>query len=165
MTDQQPGPDASYGRNALSTRGYVLAGLIPVLIAAALFSLVVWNYDDSDIQGETAPLLVSSWKPGQNAGSDQILGVLAQDDDGCPVLTSGTESLPVLWPAGYSARVSPGGTLTVYDPSDQAVARADQEVRAVGSVVDAADAPIAGRPCAPTEGRVAEIQSEVQVVG
>jgi hypothetical protein len=164
-TDQQAGPGPSYERRALSTRGYIVAGVVPVLIAAGLFGLVAWNYDGSDIQGEAAPLLVLSWKPGQEAGSDPIAGVLEQDDAGCPVLTTAGESLAVVWPAGYSARVSPGGTLTVFDPADEAVVRADQELRATGTVAAAGDLPIAGKPCAPTDGQVAEIQSEVQVVG
>lgn len=162
-TEQQAGPDPSYGRHALSTRGYVLAGVVPVLIAAVLFGLVVWNYDDTDIQGETAPMLASSWLDGQPAGSQQIVGVLQADDDGCPVLATDDEVLPVAWPAGWSARVSPGGTLSVYDPEDQVVARADQEVRATGTFVDASM--YTGHRCAPTSGEIAAIQSDVDVVG
>lgn len=164
-TDQQAGPDPTYGRRALSTRGYVLAGLVPVLIAAALFGLVVWNYDDSDIQGSSAPLLVSSWRPGQPSGSEQIAGVLTADDDGCPVLTTSDGTVSVVWPAGYSARVSAGGTLTVYDPDAKPVVREEQELRATGSLVEVAGTPLAGRPCAPDSGHVAEVQSAVQVLG
>lgn len=162
-TEQPAGPDASYGRHALSTRGYVIVGIVPILIAAALFGLVVWNYDDTDIQGESAPLLASSWRPGQPAGGEQVVGVLQADDEGCPVLASGDDTVAVAWPAGYSARVSPGGTLTVYDPDGGVVARVDQEIRATGELVDASS--YVGKPCDPDTGQVAAIQSEVQVVG
>jgi len=169
MSDQQTespaGPDASYGRRALSTRGYVAAAVIPLLIAAGLFGLVVWNYDDTDIQGTTAPLLVSSFKPGQPAGSEQISGVLVKGDDDCPVLATADGEVSVVWPAGYAARVTAGGTLTVYDPGDEPVVRADQELRATGTLTDVAGSAYAGRPCAPADGQVAEIQSEVQVLG
>jgi len=171
MTDQQTeqpgrpvGPDATYGRRALSTRGYVAAVVIPVLIAAGLFGLVVWNYDDADVQGTTAPLLASSWQPGQPAGSEPVIGVLAADDDDCAVLVTDDGEVTVAWPAGFSARLSPGGTLTVYDPDGKPAARADQEVRATGSLVDVAGSPFAGKPCAPADGQVLAIESAVQVV-
>lgn len=164
-TDQQAGPDPTYGRQALSTRGYVLAGVVPVLIAAALFGIVVWNYDDTDVQGSTSPLLVSSWRPGQEVGGEQIAGVLEADDEGCPVLATADETLAVVWPAGYSARVSAGGTLTVYDPDAKPVVREEQEIRATGALVDIAGTALVGRPCAPESGQVVEIQSAVQVLG
>lgn len=168
MTDQQTehpaGPDPTYGRRALSTKGYVAVGVIPVLIAAVLYALVVWNYEETDVQGTSAPLLASSWQPGAPAGSEPVMGVLGRDDDGCPVLLTDDETLSVAWPAGWSARVSPGGTLTVYDPRDRPQVRVDQEIRATGSVVDVAGSPYAGRPCAPGSGTVVEIQSDVQVV-
>ncbi|HTW18111.1 MAG TPA: hypothetical protein VMF51_23500 [Nocardioides sp.] len=165
QADQQVGPDPSYGRRALSTRGYVAAVVVPVVIAAALFGLVVWNYDDADVEGSTAPLLVSAWQPGQDDGGEQIVGVLEQGDRNCPVLSSADGSLVVAWPAGYSARVSAGGTLTVYDPGNAVAVREGQEIRAVGSLVDAEGSEFVGRPCAPETGRIAAIQSEVQVVG
>ncbi|WP_244929797.1 hypothetical protein [Nocardioides sp. W7] len=158
-------PDPSYGRRALSTRGYVAAVVVPVLIAAGLFGLVVWNYDDSDIQGSTAPLLVSSWRSGQPAGAEQIIGVLEKGEGDCPVLRSADGLASVAWPAGYAARVSAGGTLTVYDPDNDAAVRAGQEVRATGSLVEVAGSEYAGRPCAPGSGGLLAIQSEVQVVG
>lgn len=169
MTDQQAdqavGPDPSYGRRALSTRGYVAAVVVPVVIAAALFGLVVWNYDDADIEGSTAPLLVSSWQPGQDNGGEQVVGVLEKGDQDCPMLSSADGSLAVAWPAGYSARISAGGTLTIYDPGNDVAVRAGQEIRAIGSLVDAAGSEYVGRPCAPEAGQIAAIQSEVQVVG
>lgn len=161
---QRPGPDPSFGRRALSTRGYVVVGVVPVLLAALLYALVVWNYEESDVQGAAAPLLASSWRTGQPAGSDQIAGVLARDAEGCPVLVSADGELAVVWPAGFSARVSPGGTLTVYDPADDAVVRVDQELRATGTMIEAAGSPYVGRPCAPASGPVAEIQSKVDVL-
>lgn len=157
--------DPRYAKPALSTRGYVVAAVVPVLIAAGLFGLVVWNYDDADVQGSTAPLLVSSWKPGQETGGEQVVGVLEADDDGCPVLVTDSTELPVAWPAGWSARVSAGGTLGIYDPDGKQAVRVDQEVRATGDLVEAAGSPYAGRPCAPTTGSIAEIQSAVSVVG
>lgn len=159
------GPDASFGRRALSTRGYVAAAVIPLLVAAGLFGLVVWNYDDADVQGTTAPLLVSSFKPGQPAGEEQISGVLEKGEDDCPVLVTPEAEIALAWPAGYAARVSPGGTLTVYDPDQEEVVRADQELRATGTLSDVAGSPYVGRPCAPATGQVAEIQSEIQVLG
>ena len=121
QADQPVGPDPSYGRRALSTRGYVAAVVVPIAIAAALFGLVVWNYDDSDVQGSTAPLLVSSWQPGQDDGGEQIAGVLEKGDRDCPVLTSADGTVAVAWPAGYSARVSAGANFLSEIESARAV--------------------------------------------
>jgi hypothetical protein len=151
---------------ALSTKGYVAAAVIPVLIAAGLFGLVVWNYDDADIQGETAPILLSNWQDGASVGDTTIAGVLEADPDGCPVLATSDGDTPVAWPGGWSATVSPGGTLTVYDGGREPVVREDQEVRATGALVPVGEgSPYAGKRCAPADGTIAEIRSSVEVLG
>lgn len=157
--------DPRYSRPALSTRGYVVVGVVPVLIAAVLFSLVVWNYDDSDIQGTNAPVLLSAWQPGAPGGDVAVTGVLEEDEDGCPVLTGADGSVAVAWPGGWSARVTPGGTITVYDSSGDEAVRENQEVRATGVVVDVSGSPYVGKRCAPADGQVTEVRSDVSVVG
>lgn len=157
--------DPRYARPALSRRGYVVAAVVPVLIAAALFGLVVWNYDDSDIEGRTAPVLLSSWQPGAPGGDATVTGVLEEGDGGCPVLTTSEGSTAVAWPGGWSARVTPGGTLTVYDGAGDPVVRENQEVRATGVLVDVPGSAYAGKRCAPADGQVTEVRSDVSVVG
>ncbi len=68
----------------------------------------------------------------------------------------------MIWPAGYTARIKDDGLVGLYDGKDHLVARDGQKVQMTG-VISAAQA--GGVACLPATGDVAEVQSDVSVVG
>ena len=161
MTDPSPSPNLE--RRALSTRGYVVAALGPLLVAALAFTLVVLNHDDVvELPGKSVPLLTSNWKPGDGGSDAMISGRLQLGEDGCVYLVNGADRTAPVWPAEFGARVTDDGTLTLYDPRGDVLAHGGDELRMGGGFVAAAD--YRGHTCAPDSGEVALVQSEVTVV-
>jgi hypothetical protein len=161
VTDTSPSPELD--RRALSTRGYVVAAVGPLLVAALAFTLVVLNHDDVvELPGKSVPLLTSNWKPGNADGGQPISGTLALGDDGCVHLVNGTEQTTPVWPAEFAARVADDGTLTLYDPHGDVLAHGGDELRMSGGLAAAAD--YRGHTCAPESGEVALVQSDITVV-
>lgn len=68
------------------------------------------------------PLSTSSWKPGDLAMAAQIEGRLALSKGECVYLEGlGGAKNDVIWPAGYSADISPEGDLTLRNPAGEPV--------------------------------------------
>ena len=164
---QEPAYDRWSRRDALSTRGYVLAVLVPILVAACAFGvLTVFGSDDSGISGTTVRLPEAGYAPTNATDGALIQGVLRLDDDHCVYLESGQDGADVgrvvaVWPAGYKASRE-GERLTIYDAQSKVVAHDGDEVRMSGGFTDAST--FAGEPCLPESGDVAVIQSSVEVV-
>ncbi len=166
-TDHEPDP-ASFARwdqkPALSTRGMVLAVVIPVLIAAAAFGVVSLVSRGSETQATAIKVPTSGWIRGQAGGSDTIRGALSVDQRRCVYLKAddGQEVWPV-WPAGYYARIDSSRHVSLYDGSDHLVARDGEQVQATG--IHTSPAAFSGETCLPGDGDVAVVQSEVTRVG
>jgi hypothetical protein len=161
VTGSAPHPDVY--RRALSTRGYVVAVVGPLLVAALLLGLVVLNHDDAvELPGRSVPLLTSNWKPGDGGSDAMISGTLELGQDGCVYLTNGADRMAPVWPAEFSARETFDGKLTLYDPHGKALAHDGDELRMGGGFASAAE--YRGYTCAPASGEVALVQSEVTVV-
>jgi hypothetical protein len=150
---------------ALSPRGYVLAVLIPVLIAAAGFgALSLIDHSSDSGGGATVRLPTSDWIPGQGGGSSRIQGTLNSDEHRCVYLeTADHQELWPIWPAGYIGKVDGEGRVSVYDGKDELVARDGQQVLASGSFTSAST--YSGEACLPSDGDVAVVQSTVTAVG
>lgn len=170
---EQPVYDRWSRPQALSNRGYLIAVLVPVLIAAAAFGVVALvSAGDETRSGVSVRLPVSGWAP-DNAGRAMptqgrpIEGTLAMDADHCVYLTpsvrGGNESDKVwpVWPAGYSATLD-DNRLSLYDADDHVVAVDGDHVRMMGGSAPVAE--FASEPCLPDSGEVAIVQSDVQVV-
>ena len=148
---------------ALGRRGMVLALLIPVVIAAVGFGIVVLNARGSETTGTVVRLPQSEWIPGQGGDQALIQGVLSVDENRCVYLGSADGRLWPIWPAGYRAKLDEAGHVTLYDGSDNVVGRDGEELRASGGYQPASR--YDGEPCVPTDGaQVAVIQSEVDRV-
>jgi hypothetical protein len=148
---------------ALSNRGYLLAVLVPLLVAAAGFGVVsLVSAGDDTARGVSVHLPVSGWAPGAAGDSSPIEGVLRLDADNCVYLDDdGTKVWPV-WPAGYHASID-DNRLSLFQANDtRAIAVDGDHLRMSGS-----SAPVgnyATEPCLPDSGEVAVVQSDVQVV-
>lgn len=160
----QPTEERRYDRwsypQALSRRGYVLAVLVPLLIAAVGFGAVVLLASDDSGEGTVVRVPTSDWLPGQPSGTTRIDGQLASDERHCVYVDTadGQEIWPV-WPAGYTARVDDQGRVSIYDGGDRLVAREGQRLQATGTL--ASSSGYAGESCLPDDGQVAIVQSEV----
>lgn len=166
--EEHPEQDSSYlrweQRPALGRRGMILAVVVPVLLAAAAFGIVSWVSEGSETQATTLRVPTSSWKPGQDGGSETIRGQVSVDDQECVFLADvAGQQVWAVWPAGYYARLDDAGRVSLYDGSDHLVAREGTTVQATGSLE--APTAYAGQGCLPTDGEVAVIQSEVTSVG
>ena len=158
-------PDTGYDPRsaapALSRRGYLLAAVLPVLIAAVAFGVVL-TIDHTKETGAATTIRVptSDWIPGQAAGGALIQGTLALDAQRCVYLDS-TEQGRIwpVWPAGYTARVSGQDKVSLYDGKNDLVGRGGQRLQMSGGYTSPAG--YAGEPCLPTDGEVAVVQSEV----
>jgi hypothetical protein len=165
--DQEPSYDRWSRQDALSGRGYVLAVLIPLLIAACAFGVVsLVASDDDGLSGITVRLPETGYAPAVAGAGGQIQGVLRLDADHCVYLESGQDGadpgrLVPVWPAGFKASRE-GSRLTISDPQGKVVAHDGDELRTSGGF-----APVntfSGEPCLPETGDVAVIQSDVEVV-
>jgi hypothetical protein len=152
--------------SALSTRGYVLAVLIPVLIAACGFGAVsVFASDDHGLSGTTVRLPVSGYAPEGSGDGALIQGVLRLDADHCVYLESGQDGADpgkiwAVWPATFKA-AREGARLTIYDDG-KPVAHDGDTVQMSGGSTPVGT--FAGEPCLPDSGDVAVVQSDVTVV-
>jgi hypothetical protein len=146
---------------ALSRRGYVLAVLVPVLLAAGGFGLLaVIDHTEGTPSGSAVRVPTSDWIPGQVGGGTPIQGTLSADQRHCVYLeTADRQQIWPIWPAGYTAKVDEQGRVSVYDGKDHLVARDGQEVQTSGSYTGAAA--YAGEPCLPAGDEVAVIQATV----
>ena len=171
MAEQEEQEQPSYDRwsrpQALSNRGYVLAIVIPLLLAAAAFGVVsLVSAGDETRGGTTVRLPVSGWTPGAGGDSAQIQGVLRVDPQHCVYLESGQNgdqpgAVWPVWPAGYHATLD-HNRLSLYDDHDKVVAVDGDRVQMSGG-----NAPVgnfATQPCLPDSGEVAVVQSGVTVV-
>ncbi|MGB0099053.1 MAG: hypothetical protein WBP61_02105 [Nocardioides sp.] len=168
MADRDPS-DEGYDRwsrpQALSRRGYVLAVLVPVLIAAVGFGVVsLVSAGDDAPSGASVRLPVSGWAGG--SGDDALLvGVLSVDEDRCVYVESGQDGADpgryvAVWPAGYHASLD-GDRLLLLDGSDREVAQDGDVVRLGGGYLPAGT--FSSEPCVPESGEVFAVQSEVSV--
>jgi len=150
---------------ALSTRGYFLAVLVPVLLAAAGFGMVtILDHTGDSGSGAAVRVPTSEWIPGQPGGDTRFQGALAADEHDCVYLeTADQHQIWPIWPAGYTAKVDSQGVVTVYDGKNAVVAREGQQVQMTGSPTSARS--YAGERCLPGDGDVAVIQSSVTVLG
>lgn len=165
MSDPVPEQEPEFDRwsrgAALSTRGYVLVALVPLLIAAIAFGAVsLFASDEPELTGTTVQLPTSSWKPGQGGDDALIQGVLRMDEEHCVYLESGTDRVYAVWPAGWRA-TRDGELLSLYDGDLRIVARDGDGVSFGGGYAPVAT--YAGEPCLPESGEVAAVQSEVTV--
>jgi hypothetical protein len=165
---QEPAYDRWSRPDALSKRGYVLAVVVPVLIAAAGFGVVsLVSAGDETARGVTVRLPVSGWAPGSSGGDALIQGTVRIDADHCVYLgteegAQGTaDKVWPVWPAGFRA-TREGGAVTIFDPDGHAVARSGDTVRMGGGYGPAGT--FQGQPCLPDDGEVAIVQSEVTVL-
>ena len=146
---------------ALSRRGYVLAAVVPVLIAAVAFgAILVVDHTKETGAATTVRVPTSEWIPGQPSGETLVQGVLAIDARRCVYLdTTEQGRIWPVWPAGYTARVGDDDSVSLYDGGNDLVARQGQRVQLNATVTSAAA--YAGEPCLPADGQVAAVQSEV----
>lgn len=165
---QEPAYDRWSRSQALSNRGYLLAVLVPVLIAAAAFGVVsLVSAGDETGSGVTVRLPVSGWAPGSGGDGAAIEGVLAVDADRCvylsPLQRGGNEPDKIwpVWPIGYHATLA-NGRLSLYDQDNQVVAVDGDRVRMGGRSAPVGN--FASEPCLPDSGQVAVVQSDVEVV-
>lgn len=150
-------------RPALGRRGLVTMVVVVVLIAAAAFGVVVLVSRGSPTQATAIKVPTSSWIPGQESGNTPISGALAVDGRHCVYLETAVGEVWPVWPAGFQARLDDSGKVSLYDRSDNLVARDGEEVQARG--IFTSPAPFAGETCLPSDGEVAVVQSEVTRLG
>lgn len=169
MTDTaRPPQPPDINRRTLTPFGYVVCVVVPLLIAAAGFTFLHFNYDKEDlVDGTRLPILTSDWEPGDDSMTALFRGRLVLGDDKCTYLAGedGRQTV-VVWPKDYEAtvqRVGRADQLKVYDTDRDIVARGDNTIEFGGGSVPVGD--YAGRPCAPASGDVLLVQSEVRVVG
>lgn len=162
----QPAYDRWARRQALSTRGYVLAVLVPLLVAAGGFGVVsLVSAGDATASGTTVRLPLSGWEPGDGGDDASIQGVLKVDAEHCVYLESGQDGdqpgrVYVAWPAGFRATLD-AGRLALLDADGHEIAQDGDRVSTGGGYGPAGT--FAGEPCLPDSGEVWIVQSEVQV--
>jgi hypothetical protein len=155
---------------ALGRRGYVLAVLVPIMVAACGFGLVsVFASNESELHGTSVRLPVAPYGPGAgNPAGVPIAGTLGVDGDNCvyldpdPGTGAGTGPLYVVWPAGFKATLD-AGRLSLYDADEHEIARDGEHVQAQGELVPSST--YATEQCVPEGGQVAVVESEVLVTG
>ena len=161
MTDPQPEYDRWSRPDALGKRGYVLAILVPVLVAAAGFGIVsLVSAGDEGGSGTTVLLPVSGWAGDAGDGA-ALEGVLTLDEDKCVHLDTGQGDVVPVWPAGYHATLD-HNRLQLFDAADDEVAQDGDRVRVGGGAVPAGT--FSSEPCVPDSGEVFAVQSDVTVL-
>jgi hypothetical protein len=172
LADDGPDEEPQYDRwsrpQALSRRGYVLAVLVPLLVAAAAFGVVsLVSAGDDTRSGTTVRLPVSGWGVGSEEGDAAALeGVLRVDDDQCVYVEAGQDGdqsgrvVPV-WPIGFHAALD-HNRLAVYDQDDHEVAQDGDRISVSGGSLPAGT--FASEPCVPDSGDVFAVQSDVTVL-
>ena len=159
--EEQPPYDRWSRPAALSKRGYVLAVLVPLLVAALAFGAVtLFASDEPDLRGTTVLLPTSSWKPGQGGDAALLQGVLKMDADHCVYVDDGQSQVYAVWPAGWRA-TREGDLLTVYDTNTKPVAHDGDTISTGGGTTPVAT--FEGEPCLPATGDVFVIQDDVRV--
>lgn len=160
--EQEQQPYDRWSRpDALSRRGYVLAVLVPLVIAALAFGAVtLFASDEPDLRGTTVLLPTSSWKPGQGGDGALLQGELQMDADHCVYVDGDQGKVYAVWPAGWRA-TRDGDLLTVYDTDTKPVAHDGDTITTGGGSVPVAT--FEGEPCLPDTGDVFVIQDEVRV--
>ena len=166
MAEPDPQEEPTYDRwlrpQALSNRGYLLAVLVPVLVAAAAFGIVsLVSAGDETASGVTVRLPVSGWAPGSGGGTALLEGVLEVDSDQCVYVETGGDRAWPVWPAGYRATLD-DDRLSLEDADGKVVAVDGNHVRVSGGAMPAGD--YASEPCLPDSGDVFVVQSDLTVV-
>jgi hypothetical protein len=164
----QPAYDRWSRPPALSRRGYVLAVVVPLVVAACAFGLVsVFASDESDLHGTSVRLPVAAYGPGAGTPANALIaGTLRIDDDDCaylepdPGTTGGSGPLYVVWPAGFEATLD-GGRLSLFDADEHEIGQDGDHVQAQGELVPAST--YATEQCVPADGQVAVVESQVVV--
>jgi hypothetical protein len=161
MGEQEPSYDRWSRPDALSRRGYVLAILVPVLVAAAGFGIVslVAAGDDAG-SGTSVRLPVSGWAGGAGDGA-ALEGVVAVDDQKCVYLDTGQGDVVPVWPAGYHAKLD-HNRLQLFDSHDDEVAQDGDRIQVGGGSIPAGT--FSSEPCVPDSGDVFAVQSDVTVL-
>jgi hypothetical protein len=163
LAEQEPQQFDRWSRpDALSRRGYLLAVLVPLVIAAAGFGIVsLVASDEPELSGTTVLLPTSDWEPGDDSMTAQIQGVLRMDEEHCVYLESPQGPVYAVWPAGWRA-TREGEALTLYDANTRVVASGGDSISTGGGYVPVET--YAGEPCLPDDGDVAAVQDEVIVL-
>jgi hypothetical protein len=159
--EQEPAYDRWSRPDALSRRGYVLAVLVPVLVAAVGFGIVsLVSAGDEAGSGTTVRLPVSGWAGGGGDGA-LLEGVLEVDDDQCVyVQTEGGREYAV-WPAGYRATLD-HNRLRLFDSHDDEVAQDGDRISVGGGSLPVGT--FSTEPCLPDSGDAFAVQSDVTVL-
>jgi hypothetical protein len=163
MTDPDPSFDRWSRPQALSRRGYVLALLVPLLVAAAAFGVVsLVSAGDQAGGGTTVRLPVSGWA-GDAGDSDgaALDGVIEVDDQKCVYLDTARGRIVAVWPVGYHATLD-HNRLQLFDSHDTQVAQDGDRVRVDGGPIPAGT--FSSEPCVPDSGEVFAVQSDVTVL-
>ena len=167
---QQPEERPHYDRftpaQALSRRGYVLWAVLPLLIAAAGFTIVSIVSHGGGGSGFSVQLPISGGAADTgNAGDRQLVGELQTDGQHCVYLrpSSGAGSeVWAVWPIGYRATLD-GDHLAVTDRHGDEVAQSGQLVTMRGAYAPVKN--YATEPCLPDDGQVFVIDSPVTAIG
>lgn len=160
--EQQPEYDRWSRPDALSKRGYILAILVPVLVAAAGFGIVsLVSAGHEAGSGTTVRLPVSGWAGASGDGA-ALEGVLALDADRCVYLDTGRGEVVPVWPAGYHATLD-HNRLRLLDGDDDEVAQDGDRIQVSGGSIPAGT--FSSEPCVPDTGDVFAVQSDVTVLG
>jgi hypothetical protein len=166
--DRGPTYDRWSYPQALSSRGYVLAVAVPVLVAALAFGVIALVAAGDDAQsGTTVRLPVAGYAPTSADQGTPVEGYLRVDDDQCvylqPTERGGNEADQIwaVWPAGYRA-ILDHNTVTLYDADDRAVAEEGDKLSAFSTTVSVNTT--SAEPCLPDTGDVVLLQSDPVVV-
>lgn len=161
MDEQEPAYDRWSRPDALSKRGYVLAVLVPVLIAAAGFGIVsLVSAGDETGSGTTVRLPVSGWAGGGGDGA-LLEGVLSVDDDQCVYVETEVGDEVAVWPAGYHASLD-HNRLRLFDSHDDEISQDGDRIRVGGGSLPVGT--FSSEPCLPDAGSVFAVQSDVTVL-
>lgn len=114
----------------------VAAGTAAVVVAFVVFGSLATHGTHQPVQpgtsasptGRPFPLTTSSWRPGDPAQQAAVRATLSLDGRGCLVVGG----LPLVWPAGFTARVGPDGLVRVMNTEGSIVAVSGQLLTAGG---------------------------------